>query len=137
MHAWVRSGVAAVATWVAFVVAGCGSDPRPKYVAPRLPDSELATITGVKTLFKHYYIGEVDGAKVQDQEAPFYTAGSSVKVLQGERRLMVFANAGAGQAQWTFVHPFEAGHAYTVGPAPAGGPLCVKDKGTGQVRVID
>jgi hypothetical protein len=50
---------------------------------------------------------------------------------------MVFANGGGGQAQWTFAHTFLPGRAYTVGPTPGRGGLCVTDKQTGQRTVID
>ena len=123
-------------------LVGCAADHGPKYVAPPLDTSQVATITGTKTLFAHYYIGEVDGAKVQDQGAMFYTAGSSVKVLPGERRIRVFANTGGGQQGWTITHRFLPGHKYLLGPSDKlggmmGGGLVVKDRDTGEVTRVN
>jgi hypothetical protein len=120
-------------------LAGCSAnDHRPNYVAPPLSDAEVATISGVKTLFAHFYVSDVDGAKVQDPAAPIYTQGSTVKVLPGERRLTVFANRGGGRTTWTFVHTFLAGHHYLIGSSDKlggmfGTDMAIKDKESGTV----
>jgi hypothetical protein len=132
---------AAALLMLLFSLAGCAADHRPQYVAPPLSDGEVATITGVKTLFAHYYIGEVDGAKVQDQGAMFYSAGGSVKVLPGERHLGIFSNNGGGQQSWSLTHEFVAGHRYLLGPSDKlggmmGGGLVIKDSTTGEVTRV-
>jgi hypothetical protein len=120
---------------------GCaGADHRPKYAAPQLAAGELATVGGVQTLFAHYYIGEVDGARVQDEGAMFFNP-AAVKVLPGERRIGIFATTGGGRQSWTITHTFLPGHQYLVGPSDKlggmmGGGLVVKDKQTGEVKQV-
>jgi len=105
------------------VASGCGSDPRPKYVAPELPPDQLVSVRTTGGL----YIDGVDGAKLGSAGLNVLgMGGHTVKLRPGERNLSAWIQSGQSTARFNFNHTFEAGTEYAIGPDNAWFPRNVK-----------
>ena len=109
-----------MAVLVIALMAGCASDPRPKYVAPATPKEENAVLKSGWGI----YIQEVDGAP--DGSAGFYVetwGGNSVQVTPGTHDLLLMQHhSSAGPVIWhstystRFSFNCEKGHTYEFSP---------------------
>jgi len=129
---------------LALLAGGCATappDPRPLYVRPKLPDSQVAKIKGTSGFGGGHYVDEVDGARVKVNFA------WSVTVLPGEHTIKIstgrstYNGPGLGGESATrtvsFTYNFEAGHQYKLVTKGTGWQLVLKDETAGKPIPIE
>ena len=139
----VRRGSLVVAVLLLTVAAGgCGrKDTRPRYVAPKLAASEVATLKANND----YWIEEVDGAVTKRPGMKVVVQpGNTVKVTPGEHNIVMsksrtdyLVQPGGGSNFWRFSYNFRAGRTYKLGGAGFGGKgIKITDTSTGTEAVV-
>ena len=138
----VRRGSVVVAVVLLACAAGCGrKDTRPRYVAPNLAASEVATLKANND----YWIDEVDGAVTKRPGMKVVVQpGNTVKVTPGEHNVVVsrsqsnyLVSPGGGISFWKFNYNFRAGHTYKLGGGGSMGKgIKVTDTNTGTETLV-